>query len=114
MERERAPLLKSATPAEPASWRKHTTHSKSSLLSDRELTLKPITLNVRHYVCVNEDCRQEMDFVATPQSRECRPLCTCGAAMKREYSKPQFREFTSEPELLRLFADALPKHRAAR
>ena len=73
--------------------------------------MKPVGISVQRFVCVDSDCRQEVDFVAPVGFGDAKPKCICGAEMKRPYVKPQFRERTWEPDVLKLFSAAVPSQK---
>lgn len=46
----------------------------------------------QRFICVNPDCRAEIEVVKDSTEGTSNPRCCCGAEMKRPYSKPTVRK----------------------
>ena len=60
------------------------------------------------FVCQSVTCHREIEIALPPANgtgRISNPRCTCGAEMKRAYTKPAFREL-SKTEALLLLGDS--------
>jgi hypothetical protein len=52
--------------------------------------------NGQHYRCQNPECRAEIEVRKDSIEGLSNPVCCCGAAMKRTYTKPVFRELDKD------------------
>ena len=58
------------------------------------------------YRCQNPNCRAEVESSSVSIPKSANPTCSCGAPMKKVYTKPVVREMSRE-EVERFFPEVL-------